>query len=254
MKSGSKVISIVARPRQVDVVDPREPARPRRHDDDAVGEEDRLADVVRDEHDRLAALAPEPEQKQVHLVARERVERAERLVHQQHVRVLRQRADDRRALLHPARELARHRAGRSRRGPVSASSVSIAASVDATLLDLERELDVLAEVPPRQQVRLLEDHPDLLRAAARRRACRRGRSGPRVSACSPDIAQRSVVLPQPLGPRIVDELAVAARRARSPRARAPAPLFAVVDLRRALDPKLRAPIKTSPSRPGRRTA
>src|SRR5207244_11398383 len=33
-------------------------------------------------------------------------------------------------------------------------------------LDLERELDVLAQVPPREQVRVLEAHPALLRTRA----------------------------------------------------------------------------------------
>src|SRR5262249_36021209 len=36
--------------------------------------------------------------------------------------------------------------------------------VGFAVLDLERELEVLAQVAPRQQVRLLEDHPDLTRA------------------------------------------------------------------------------------------
>ena len=82
-------------------------ARPRSHHDDPVGQEDRFADVVRDEDDRLPRLLPESQEQQVHLVARERVERAEGLVHQEHGGVLRERAHDRGPLLHAARELAR---------------------------------------------------------------------------------------------------------------------------------------------------
>ena len=55
----------------------------------------------------LPRLRPEPQEQQVHLVAGERVERAEGLVHQQHGGVLRERPHDRGALLHAARELAR---------------------------------------------------------------------------------------------------------------------------------------------------
>ena len=162
MKPGSKVISIVRGRGNVDVVDVRQPAGPRCQDDDAVGEEDRLGDVVRDEDDRLAALLPEPEQQEVHLVARERVERAERLVEQQHLRVLRERAHDRRALLHAARELTRHRVHELGQSGLLQQRID-ARAVDRLPLDLEGELDVLAEVAPGQQVRVLEDHPRLLR-------------------------------------------------------------------------------------------
>jgi hypothetical protein len=71
-----------ARAGQVDVVDPREPARTGRHHDDAIGEKDGLADVVRHEDDGLPGLAPQLEQEEVHLVPRECVQRAERLVHE----------------------------------------------------------------------------------------------------------------------------------------------------------------------------
>ena len=78
-----------------------------RHDDDARREEDRLGDRVRDEDDRGARSLPDPEQLHVQPLARHLVERAERLVHEQERRVERERARDRDALLHPARELPR---------------------------------------------------------------------------------------------------------------------------------------------------
>src|SRR6266853_2123712 len=59
------------------------PARPRAHDHHPVGEEDRLVDGVGDEEHRLGLLVPDPLQLEVHLLPRHRVERAERLVHQQ---------------------------------------------------------------------------------------------------------------------------------------------------------------------------
>ena len=50
---------------------------------------------------------PDAQQLEVHLLAGQRVERAERLVHQHQLRVVDQRACDRRALLHAARQLVR---------------------------------------------------------------------------------------------------------------------------------------------------
>ncbi len=55
----------------------------------------------------LRLLAPDPQQFEIHLLARHGVERAERLVHQQEPRVLHERAHDRGALLHAAGKLER---------------------------------------------------------------------------------------------------------------------------------------------------
>src|SRR5262249_61421450 len=78
-------------PRQIDLDDARQPPRPRRHDRDLVGEQDRLGDRVRDEQDRFAPRFPDPQELKAHLLARERVERAERLVHHEQARVGQQR-------------------------------------------------------------------------------------------------------------------------------------------------------------------
>src|SRR5260370_41862049 len=51
--------------------------------DHAIGERNRLADVVRDQNRRKAAFDPQPLEKLVHLDAREGVESAERLVEQE---------------------------------------------------------------------------------------------------------------------------------------------------------------------------
>ena len=102
--------SRVATPRgcwQVDRDDPGDPAGPRRHHDDARREEDRLGDRVRHEDDGRARLGPDPEQLEIEALARHLVERAERLVHQQERGRERERASNRDALLHPARELPR---------------------------------------------------------------------------------------------------------------------------------------------------
>ena len=75
-----------ARQRHAPVADDAR-GRPRRHDHDAVGERDRLFEIVGDEQHRLAVGAPQIEQQIAHDLPRLRVERAERLVHQQDLRI-----------------------------------------------------------------------------------------------------------------------------------------------------------------------
>src|SRR5262249_53684715 len=55
----------------------------RREQHDAIAETDGLADVVRHEHDRLLARLPDLLEVAVELLARERIELGERLVHEQ---------------------------------------------------------------------------------------------------------------------------------------------------------------------------
>ena len=74
-------------------------------DRDAVAEHDRLVDVVRDEDDRLAQLALDPQELVLEPGARDRVDRAERLVHEHDRRVRRERACETDALALAAREL-----------------------------------------------------------------------------------------------------------------------------------------------------
>ena len=70
-------------------------------------EEDRLVDVVGDEHDGLVQLALQRGELALQLGAHDRVDGAERLVHQQHRRVGGERAGDADALLLAARQLRR---------------------------------------------------------------------------------------------------------------------------------------------------
>ena len=62
---------------------------------------------MRHQHDRFGVRLPDAQQFDVQAVASKRIERAERLVHQQHARVGDQRLTDRDALLHAARQLVR---------------------------------------------------------------------------------------------------------------------------------------------------
>ena len=74
---------------------------------DAVGEQDRLVDVVGDEQDRLAELLLQPLHLVLQALAGERVDRAEGLVHEQQGGVGRERAGDADPLRLAARKLAR---------------------------------------------------------------------------------------------------------------------------------------------------
>src|SRR5712691_705096 len=96
---------LMPRPLQchIDLLD--DPGGPPREHVHAVGEIHGLLDVVGDEQDRGAERAPQAEQRVLQLDARERVEGAEGLVHQQHVRLAGERARDGDTLLHASREL-----------------------------------------------------------------------------------------------------------------------------------------------------
>ena len=85
-----------------------------RHD---VADLDGLLDVVRDQHDRLAQLVLERDQLLLELTADDRVDGAERLVHQQHGRVGRERAGHADPLLLAAGELVRVALGERRVEP-----------------------------------------------------------------------------------------------------------------------------------------
>src|SRR5438067_3086337 len=97
----------LARPWQVDRYLLANAARSGSEDDDAVAEIHRLLDVVSDEDDGLARARPEAHHFLLHRLARLRIERAKRLVHEQHLRIEREHARERDALLHAAGELGR---------------------------------------------------------------------------------------------------------------------------------------------------
>ena len=84
----------------------------RRHHCDSVRKEHRLIDGMCDEHDRAPVgrgtiLSPNAQQLLLQDDARLRVERGKRLVHQQHIGLVRDQARERDALPHAARKLMR---------------------------------------------------------------------------------------------------------------------------------------------------
>ena len=176
------------------------------HDRDPVAEPQRLRQVVRDEDHRLARLVLEPDHLVLHVAADERVERAERLVVEHHLRVDGERAREADALLHAAGELV----GELVRAVLEADELQhlLGALVPLRLgdaLDLEAEGDVVDHAPVREQAEVLEDHrrrvAPQLRAAPpptpRARPGRRSRSRPRSARSSRMSVRTSVDLPEP---------------------------------------------------------
>src|SRR5262245_6367110 len=84
-----------------------DPTGMRRHHDHPVGEIDRFRHVVSHIDHGLAGLTPDVGQEPLHGVARERIERRKRLVHEENGWVVGERARDRDPLLHAARKMMR---------------------------------------------------------------------------------------------------------------------------------------------------
>ena len=157
------------------------------HDDDAIGELERLLLVVRDEHAGHVQLVVEPAQPAAQVLAHLRVERAERLVEQQHPRLDRERAGERHALALAARELVGIAGG-------EAAELHEVEQLAHPVADLafrrprrprphpQPEGDVLEDRHVAEQRVVLEDEADVpaLRAAAWSRPRRRGSTAPCV--------------------------------------------------------------------------
>src|SRR5918994_2305814 len=84
-----------------------DPPRPRRHHDHAICEQDRLRDVVRDEHRCRGHALVHAQQLEVEPLTRELVDGGERLVEEEHVDADHQEPGERDALLHAAGQVAR---------------------------------------------------------------------------------------------------------------------------------------------------
>jgi len=152
--------------RQVDVDDPAHlPGAARQHQD-PVGEQHRLVEVVGDEHDRLAGLGPDPHELFLHVLAGLGVDRAERLVHEQDLRVGREGPGDPDPLLHPAGELVRVARGEPfQPDPAQLLTGALGGLGGGHLPDRQREHDVVQDGPPREEPERLEHH-GALRARA----------------------------------------------------------------------------------------
>ena len=114
------------------------------------------------ENNGAALSQPYALQLEIELVARDRIERAERLVHQQDVRIVRESPGNRGTLPHASGELPRPRgfeAGNPDQLAQLARLDETRLLVDAT--QLERQGYVVFDGIPGKQVVVLENHPEL---------------------------------------------------------------------------------------------
>src|SRR5712691_3035912 len=160
-----------ARMRELDAEIVGHARRPRGEHDHARAEKHRLGDAVGDEDDGLLRFLPDAQQLDVHLLARERIERAEWLVHQDQLGIVDERAGDGRALLHAAGKLV----GVFVLVALEPDQSEEIARTPAALgyrksEDFRREEHVVDDAPPLQQQRLLEHHADIARGIERLRA------------------------------------------------------------------------------------
>src|SRR2546428_641711 len=204
----------------------------RRQHDDAVGQVHRLRDVVGDVDDGLARLAPDVDQEALHLVARERIQGGERLVHPQHRRGGRERPCDRRALLHSARELVGIRA---REGLEADQTQEAPRGLHAPgarhAFHPEAELDVALGRPPGGELgEVLEDDAAVEPLAGHRLAADSHLAARRAQESGEDVEQRRLAAAAP--PHHADELggAHAERDVLQRRHRASAGVVHVADL------------------------
>ena len=154
------------------------------HHRDAVAEDERLRHVVSHEDRRHAEGAANPLELLLERVARERVERAEGLVHQQQLRLGGERAREADALLLPARELRRRPRSIRSRLELDERQQLVDARADARLRPPEqarRHRDVLCHREVRKE-------PDLLEAIADAPAQQRRGLGADVATADPDRA------------------------------------------------------------------
>ena len=158
-----------ARPRELHTAVVEDAAGPRAHHADAAGEEAGLAQIVGDQQHGRLVRHPEVLQDRPQLLAGELVERAERLVQQQHARLMDQRAAEIGALEHAAGELPGIAAAEAleadllqqRVGLVAEFGLAQFAELRAERLDdLQRQHDVPLDRHPRQHGRVLEGHAD----------------------------------------------------------------------------------------------
>ena len=200
-KAGSASASLrLAGPRQADLELRDHAARPRRQHRHAVGEQDRLLHVVGHQQHRARLGGERVRQPLLHRCPRDRVERPERLVEEQHRAAGEERAQERHALAHPAGQLGR--AGALELGEPEALEQRLRTLARGRLggpLAFERQRGVPERVAPGQQEVAL-GHVGGRREPLRAPLAPITVRAPASGSCRPATSSSSVDLPQPDGP------------------------------------------------------
>src|SRR5438309_473350 len=129
-----------------------------------------LVQIVADEQDRFPDALLQDEEFVLQLPADQGIERGERLIHEQDIRIGGQGACQSHALLHAAGELAAVALTPLREADQLEVLVDdTAATVGGLTAQLEAQADVVAHRPPRQEAKLLKHHGDAQPADAPQR-------------------------------------------------------------------------------------
>ena len=149
--------------------------------------------------DRRRGLLPQREQLDVEAFAGQRVERAERLVEQEHRRAQGERPGERDPLAHPARQPVRPGGGEPVEADEPEQLVRPRLAVgDRRPGELERVGDIVERVPPRRRRGSWNTNPTAGSGPVTGRPSTS--TVPSSAASSPPAIRRSVLLPLPFGP------------------------------------------------------
>ena len=158
----------IARMRKRHVDDLLDAARMRRHDHRPVAQEQRLLDRMGDVDHGLAGLLPDAHQLRLQKHAVLRIERRERLVHQQHAGIGDEGAGDGAALAHAAGQLMRIVTAEPAQADEPERRLDALGRLAATHpAGHQAEADIGLDVHPGKQAALLEHHRVLDRPAGR---------------------------------------------------------------------------------------
>ncbi len=156
------------------------------HHEDPIGQRDGFVDIVGDEQDAGLMIGHQLADQLVHADTGERIERGKRLVEQQKLGLLHQRAGEGNALGLPAGQIARPVVE-----PVAEADLGERfGGAFARIRSLQAERHIAPEIVPRQQPMLLKHHG---------RPAGRHDTAPWMGS-SPASARNNVVLPHPLSP------------------------------------------------------
>ncbi|MNP38411.1 hypothetical protein D3C76_1319220 [compost metagenome] len=137
-------------------------ARSRAHHQDTVGQEQRLVDIVGDEHHSGADACPDIQQQLLHACTGLRIQGTEGFVHQQKARAVDQHPGNLGPLLHTAGQLTGPAPGKVGQPHQLQHFTSLPATFGAALaLHLQAEGHVVEHATPRQQGVVLKHHATL---------------------------------------------------------------------------------------------
>ena len=209
-------------------------------DRDAVAHRERLFLVVRDVDERDADLLLDPLQLGLHLLAELEVERAERLVEQEHLRAVDDRAGERDPLALAAGELRRLAAAEpAEPHELERLGGALRRARRSDAFDPQPVGDVLADGHVREERVVLEDGVHVPRVRRLRGHVRAFKQDPAlVGRSKPAIRRSVVVLPEPEGPSIVKNSPAGTSRS-TPSTATTSPYAFVTDSRRDVSLRLR---------------